>query len=67
MEHEGYVTPDEAAKYLGLKRETLKGSRRTGILSGVKAPKHYVLGTRTPRYKLSDLDAWVLESSPKNK
>ncbi|QZI91409.1 DNA-binding protein [Vibrio phage 340E47.2] len=49
----------DAGEYVGYSIHSLRLSRKTGLLGGIAAPKHVVLGTRTIRYKKSDLDAWI--------
>lgn len=49
----------EAAKILSVSPETLIKSRSSGLLMGIVAPPHVKLGTRSVRYKMSDLEGWV--------
>lgn len=48
----------EAAPYLGLKAETLKTARSTGILCGVEPPPFRRLG-RHITYDKTSLDKWL--------
>ena len=57
------LTTSQAARYLGYSDGSLKVSRLSGQLSGVDAPKHLSIGTRTIRYKKSDLDNWIIAQS----
>lgn len=52
------LTEREAADFLGLKPATLRQSRWTGQLAGVKAPSFIRMG-RNIRYRTEDLDAWL--------
>jgi excisionase family DNA binding protein len=49
-----WMTPAEAAVYLGLHRSTLYKWRRLGI-----GPRYFKLGRRQFRYRRSDLDAYI--------
>lgn len=55
------LSTEQAAKYLGYSPRTLKQSRTSDILCGVPAPIFRRIGTKTVRYKKTDLDAWVDE------
>lgn len=55
-----WLTPPEAAEYLGQKPTTLEIQRCTG-----KGPRFYKLGRNAVRYKRSDLDEY-LSSDPHN-
>ena len=55
------LTTEKAAEYLGYSARTLKQSRSSKLLCGVKAPPFRRIGTKTVRYKKSDLDGWVNE------
>jgi len=57
------LTSVEAAKYLSYSEQTLRMSRSTGKLSGVKAPKFIKLGVKSVRYTQEDLDNWIAEAS----
>ena len=50
-----WVNSADAAKYLAVKPKTLENQRRSGT-----GPKCRLIGTRTIRYNVADLDAWVL-------
>ncbi|WP_299310927.1 helix-turn-helix domain-containing protein [uncultured Halomonas sp.] len=52
------LTEREAAAALGLQPATLRQSRWTGRLAGVKAPTFIRMG-RNIRYRAEDLDAWL--------
>ena len=56
------LNEQKAAAYLDLRPATLRQSRWSGLLGGVKAPKHLKLG-RNVRYELEALDAWIEEAS----
>ncbi len=60
---EPLLTTIEAAKYLGYSPYTLRASRVSGKLSGRNPPKFIRLGSKTIRYKQSDLHDWILEVS----
>ena len=49
------------AKALGIADVTLRRSRSTGYLFGVKAPKHIKLGS-TIRYRAEDIISWVMQN-----
>lgn len=51
-------TSKEAAEALRVSDFTLRLSRSTGKLLGIKAPKHINYG-RAVRYQASDLMAWI--------
>lgn len=51
------LTTIQAAEYLGLSPQTLADWRHKGA-----GPKFVRVGTRTVRYRLSDLDAFVSSS-----
>jgi len=53
----------EAAIYLGFSVATLKSSRSSKILAGVKPPKHSSIGTRSIRYHVDDLEDWIDENA----
>jgi len=55
---EPYITTIEAARVTGFSESTLKLSRHTGILAGVKSPCFFKVG-RSVRYKKSDLMTWM--------
>lgn len=52
------LTNREASQIFGVSPATLKLSRHTGKLGGVKAPRFYKLG-RNVRYKTTDVFAWL--------
>jgi hypothetical protein len=52
------VNTRDAASYLGLKAETLKTARSTGILCGVQPPLFRRLG-RHITYDRASLDRWL--------
>ncbi len=53
-------TSKDTAKYLGYAEKTLRESRMTGKLAGVKAPQHLKFG-RSIRYERADLDSWIAQ------
>ena len=53
-----YDTRD-AAKYLTISTDVLHRSRKRGILLGRAAPRHVVLGPKSMRYWIRDLDKWI--------
>lgn len=55
------LTSKEAANHLGYSEETLRDSRTSGRLSGVDAPPHIKLGTRSVRYRLSAVEGWIAQ------
>lgn len=57
------LTTEEAARYLGYASYTLRASRSNGMLSKHKTPKYIKLGHKSIRYKKSDLDEWIKNSS----
>lgn len=59
----GLLTTTQAAEYLGYSEYTLRKSRSTGVLCGHKTPSFIKLGTKSIRYKQSDLDDWVSKVS----
>ncbi|MGM0988501.1 MAG: helix-turn-helix domain-containing protein [Pseudomonadota bacterium] len=54
------LTEREAADFLGLQPATLRQSRWTGQLAGVKAPPFIRMG-RNIRYRAEDLDEWLAQ------
>ncbi len=48
-----YLTPDEVAERLGLKKTTLQGMRVRG-----GGPAYIKTGYRTVRYRPEDVEAW---------
>tara|TARA_R110002167_G_scaffold312599_1_gene518247 strand:- start:531 stop:836 length:306 start_codon:yes stop_codon:yes gene_type:complete len=59
-------TSKEAAFALRVSDFTMRLSRSTGKLLGVKAPRHVNYG-RTVRYKAADLMAWLEQSESQEK
>jgi predicted DNA-binding transcriptional regulator AlpA len=56
------LTTREAAEYIGYGKQALDASRMDGgTLSGKAPPPHVKIGTKTIRYKLTDLERWVEE------
>lgn len=54
------LTTKEAAEYIGYSEHAMNTSRGKGkTLGGFNPPKHVKIGSRTVRYKLTDLDAWI--------
>jgi predicted DNA-binding transcriptional regulator AlpA len=54
------LTTKAAAEYLGYGAQALSTSRMSGgTLGGIDPPKHVKVGTKTVRYKKSDLDEWI--------
>lgn len=49
-----YITPDQAADYLGVKKHTLEAFRMRG-----GGPKFHRFGYRTVRYTIAELDEWA--------
>ena len=49
-----YITTQEAAEYLGLKKNTLEKYRSLGC-----GPKYYKITRRSVRYKYVDLVKWA--------
>jgi excisionase family DNA binding protein len=51
------LTPEQAAKHLGIGEDTLRALRKAGEIPYVNVG----LGRKreTPRYEVEDLDAWV--------
>jgi hypothetical protein len=54
MSREEWMTPDQAARYLGF--PSAGAFERVVAKEGI--PKHY-LSDRLPRYSRSELDAWL--------
>lgn len=52
-----YISPQEAAKYCGVKFRTLQLWRSEG-----RGPRYYKRGNRV-LYKPSDIDAWIEKSA----
>jgi excisionase family DNA binding protein len=48
-----YLSPEEAEKFLGLKKQTLAHMRSQG-----RGPGYFKLG-RLIRYRVADLEAWI--------
>jgi len=57
-----YLTPNEAAKFLNVGKSTLERARRTGLLSGRKAPEFVKERNGRVKYKLSILRAWACKA-----
>lgn len=55
-----YYTSNSAANYLDYSTATLRNSRHTGNLAGVKAPSYIKMG-KSVRYDKSVLDAWLAQ------
>ena len=54
------LTTKEAAEYIGYSEQALNTSRcGDKLLGGIEPPKHTKIGSKTIRYKPSDLEAWV--------
>lgn len=56
------LTTIEAAEYLGYSEYTLRKSRSTGELCGIKTPDFMRWGGRSIRYTKDSLDAWIKEA-----
>lgn len=56
-----WLTPEEAAAYLCLKRRGLEDMRTRGT-----GPKFHKVNDRVVRYHLADLDAWLLSNGGGN-
>ena len=56
-------TEAEAAEFLGFSYSSLKTSRYTNILSGVKPPAHVRIGTKSIRYRYDALVAWAEDNA----
>ena len=54
------ITTEEAAKYLGLKKNTLEKYRSIGNMG----PKYHRVGATAIRYKIIEIDEWVESCSP---
>jgi hypothetical protein len=52
----------DAAKVLDCNNDTLRKSRSTGYLFGIRAPRHIKIGY-TVKYTLEDLVQWLEESN----
>ena len=57
MSHEEILTASQVAEILGVTTKTLAYWRSCG-----EGPTHFVIGTRTVRYRRSDLDRWLAAS-----
>lgn len=54
------LTTKEAAEYIGYGKQALSTSRMSGkTLGGIAPPKHVKIGTKTVRYRTTDLDEWI--------
>jgi predicted DNA-binding transcriptional regulator AlpA len=54
------LTTREAAEYIGYGAQALSTSRMEGgTIGGISPPKHVKVGTKTVRYRKSDLDEWI--------
>lgn len=60
-----YLSERQAANYLGFAPSTLRQSRWSGVLAGVKAPGYIKLG-RNVRYLRKDLDDWLKSAMQPN-
>lgn len=58
MDTESRLNTIKAARHLGVSPQTLRTSRTTGVLCGVKAPAYRKL-TRHVVYDRATLDAWL--------
>ncbi len=56
---EKLLTEREAAERLGYSRHTLRQSRYSGFLAGVRRPDFIVQGKRSIRYRESGLNEWL--------
>ena len=56
---ENLLTTDAAADYLGVASNTLRRSRWSNELCGVRPPEFMKLGTKTVRYRREALDEWL--------
>lgn len=52
------LTNHESATYINVASSTLRNSRHTGFLLGIRAPRHIKIGTNI-RYLRKDLDEWL--------
>ena len=60
-----FLTPKQAADYLGYSPGTLRTGRFTGKLAGREAPKYSKLGkskTSPVRYEKEALDEWIKDA-----
>lgn len=56
------LTTKQAAKYIGYSEDALNSSRSGAKkLCGIDPPKHTKVGSRSVRYKRTDLDKWIEE------
>ena len=55
------LPPNLASKYIGIDTDcdALKGSRSTGVLWGVTAPRFIKAGSKKILYRISDLDEFL--------
>ncbi len=53
-EQQNAMTPQEAAKYIGVSEATLRLWRSRG-----EGPRYFRAGEKLVRYRRSDLDAWI--------
>ena len=49
-----WLSSQESAAYLGISEQNLSGRVKAGT-----APKSYLIGTKSRRFKIADLDAWI--------
>lgn len=56
----------QASNYLGCGPNSLKVSRSSGILYGVRAPAYLKIGNKSIRYKISTLDEWLEQFTEQN-
>ena len=54
------LSSNNAANFLDYSDNTLRNSRYTGTLAGVKAPPHIKLG-KSVRYSINDLNNWLIQ------
>ena len=55
-----WLTADEAAERLGIKKNSLANWRYSGRAG---QPRFYKTGAKSVRYKASDIDAWIEANS----
>lgn len=57
------LTEKEVNNIFSIPANTLRASRRTGLLWGVKSPKFLKIGSKTVRYRVSDILDWLNQFS----
>jgi predicted DNA-binding transcriptional regulator AlpA len=62
------LTEQEAAQYIGMSRSFLRQHRMNGARNKrTIAPGHIRVGTRTIRYLIEELDAWLDENKVRHR